>query len=107
MLPLGLSAGMSAGYAAIQNKIYVSRTTALVFSNEETEHIMRIVESLEESILLVKRVSEPIENETKGQKGGFFPMLLRTLAASLLGSAWTGKGVIGAVEGTTRADETF
>ena len=48
---------------------------------------MRIVESLEESILLVKRISETIENETKGQKGGFFPILLRTLAASLLGSA--------------------
>ena len=42
MLPLGLSAGMSAGYATIQNKIYGSRTTALVFSNEETEDIMRI-----------------------------------------------------------------
>ena len=68
---------------------------------------MRIVESLEESILLVKRISETIENETKGQKRGFFPMLLRTLAASLLGSAWTGKGVIRAVEGTTRAGETF
>ena len=48
---------------------------------------MRIVESLEESTLLVKRISETIENETKGQKRGFFPMLLRTLAASLLGSA--------------------
>ena len=34
-------------------------------------------------------------------------MLLRTLAASLLGSALTGTGVIRAGEGTIRAAENF
>ena len=45
LLPLGLSAGMSATYAAIQKKIYRSGTTALIISNEEMEDIMKIVKS--------------------------------------------------------------
>ena len=57
--------------------------------------------------MLVKGISETIKNETKEQKGGFFPMLLETLAASLLGSVLTGKGVIRTGEGTIRADQDF
>ena len=34
--------------------------------------IIRIVKSLEDSGLLLKRVSETIQNEAKEQKGGFF-----------------------------------
>ena len=34
-------------------------------------------------------------------------MLLGTLAATVLGNALEGRGVIRAVEGTTRAGETF
>ena len=45
---------------------------------------MKIVKSLEECGLLIKGVSETIENESKEQKGGFLGMLLSTLAASLL-----------------------
>ena len=59
---------------------------------------MKIVKSLEESGLLVKGISETIKNETKEQKGGFVPLLLGTLATSLLGSVLTGKGVIRAGE---------
>ena len=51
------------------------------------QNIMKILKSLEESGLLVKGISETIKNETKEQKGRFLPMLLGTLAASLLGSA--------------------
>ena len=43
LLPLGLSAGMSAPDAKIQKKIYGSGTTALIISNEEMEYIMKIV----------------------------------------------------------------
>ena len=70
------------------------------------EDIMKIV-SLEESGLLLKGISETIKNEAKEQKGGFFPMLFRPLAASILGSALTGTGVIRAHEGTIRAGENF
>ena len=38
LLPLGLSAAMSAADAAIQNKICGSDTTALIISNEEMEN---------------------------------------------------------------------
>ena len=47
LLPLGLTAEMSAEDAAIQNKIYGSGITALKISNEKMEDIMKIVKSLE------------------------------------------------------------
>ena len=105
LLPLGLSAGISAADVAIENKIYESGSTALIISNKEVEDIMKIVKSLEESGLLIKGISETIKNEGKQQKGGFLPMLFGTLAASMLGSALTGKEVIRAGEGTIRAGE--
>ena len=40
LLPLGLSAGMSAVDVAIQKKIYGSGTTALIISNKEMEDII-------------------------------------------------------------------
>ena len=89
LLPLGLSAGMSAADVAILKKIDESGSTALIISNEEMDDIMKIVKSLEESGLLVKRISESIKSETKEQKGRFLPMLLRTLAAIVLGNALT------------------
>ena len=52
---------------------------------------MKIVEFLDKSWLLITKISETIKNETKEQKGQFFPMLLGILAASLPGSALTGK----------------
>ena len=71
LLAFGLSAGMSAADTAIQKKIYGSGTTALIFSNGEMEDIIKIVKSLEESGLLMQRISETIKNETKEQKGIF------------------------------------
>ena len=47
--------------------------------------LMKIVKSLEDYGLLLKGVSEAIQNEAKKQKGGFLGMLLGTLGASLLG----------------------
>ena len=45
--------------------------------------------------------------EAKGQKTRFPSMLLETLAASILGNALTGKGVIRAGEGVIRAGQSF
>ena len=98
---------MSAAGATIQMNIYGSETTALITLNEEMGNITKIVKSVEESGLLVKGIREAIKNETKEQKGGFLPMLLRTLAIALLGSALTGKGVIRAGEGVITAGENF
>ena len=54
---------------------------------------MKIVKSLEDSGLLIKGVSERIQNKAKEQKGGFLSMLLSTLGASLLGNMLAGEGV--------------
>ena len=48
-----------------------SATRALIISNEEMKDIMKIVECLEDSGLLMKGITQTIENETKERKGGF------------------------------------
>ena len=58
------------------------------------DHIMKIVQCLEDSNILLKGVSKTIKNETKKQKGEFLGMLLGTLGASLLGNLLRGKGII-------------
>ena len=67
------------------------------------EDIMKIVKSLEDSSLLIKGVSETIQNEVKEEKGGFLSMLLGTLGVSLLGNMLAGKGMNRAEEGIIRA----
>ena len=63
-----------------------SETTNLIISNEEMNDTMKIVQALESSIILLKRVTKRIKNETKEQKGGFLSMLLGTLGVTLLGN---------------------
>ena len=67
------------------------------------EDIIKMVKSLKDSGLLLKGVSETIQNEAKEQKGGFFSALLGTLGASLLGNILAGKGMNRAGEGFIRA----
>ena len=76
-------------------------------SNYEIEDIIKIVESLQDSGLLLKWVTETVQNEVKEQKGGFLGMLLGTLGASLLGNLLTGKGIYraGKGKGINRAGE--
>ena len=77
---LGITAAASAIGAGIQKKIRGSGTTTLIIIlNEEMNDIMKIVQALEDSNILLKGISKAIENETKEQKGGFLGMLLRTL----------------------------
>ena len=107
LLPLELSTGMSAADVAIKKKTHGSIITALIISNEEMEDIMKIVKSLDKSVLLVIGIRGTIKHETKEQTGGLLPMLLGTLTASLFGSALTRKGVIRAGEGPIRAGENL
>ena len=48
------------------------------------KYIMKLVKYLEDSGLLIKGVSETIENKAEEQKGRFLSMLLGVLGASLL-----------------------
>ena len=91
LAPLGITAAASALDAGIQKKIHGSGNTTLIISNEEMNDIMKIVQALEDSNILLKGVTKTIEDETKEQKGGFLNMLLGTLGASLLRNLLAGK----------------
>ena len=68
-----------------KKKIYGSGTTTSVISSEEMNDIMKIVQALEDSNILLKGVTKTIGNETREQKGGLLSMLLGILGASILG----------------------
>ena len=102
LIPSGLTAAVSAADAGIHKKVFGSGTTTLMITNDEMEDI-KIVKSLVDSGLLLKGVSETIQNEAKEQKGGFLSMLLGTLGVSLLGNILAGKGMNRAGEGFVRA----
>ena len=71
LTPLGLTSAVSAKDAAIQRKMYGSGITILIISNEEMTGIRKIVKALKDSGLLIKGVSETIQNEAKHQKVDF------------------------------------
>ena len=101
LIPLGLTAAASAADAGIYKRILGSghNNTALIISNDEIEDIIKIVKSLEDSGLLLKGVTETVQNEVKAQKRGFLSMLLDILGASLLGDLLTGRGIYRAGKG--------
>ena len=112
LIPLGLTAVASAADAGIHKNILGSghnNNTTLIISNEEMDNLLEIIKSLEDSGVLLKGVSETIQNEAKEQKGGSRGMLLGTLGASLLGDLLTknltGKGVTRAGEKVIRGGE--
>ena len=75
------------------------RVQQLKISNKEMNNIMKIVQALEDSNILLKGVTKTIKNETKEQKGGSLSMLLGTLGATLLGNLLAGKGIVRASSG--------
>ena len=78
----------------IIKKKYGFGTTTLIISNKETNDMMKIVEAVEDSNILLKGVTKAINNETKEEKRGFLGMLLVPLRASLLGNMLTRKGIV-------------
>ena len=114
LIPLELTAAASAADAGIHKKILGSgrrhsssalRNTMLIISNKDIEGLIKIVKSLEDSGLLLKGVTESVQNAVKEQKGGFLSMLLGTLGAILLGNLLAGKGVDRAGKRIIRAGE--
>ena len=71
--------------------------TTLIISNDEIEDIMKIF--TKDSGLLLKGVTETVQNEVKGQNGGFLSLFLGTLGASLLGNLLTGRWINRAEKG--------
>ena len=110
LVTLGLTAEASAADAGIHKKILGfghNNNITLIISNDEMDDILEIVKSLEDSGVLLKGISETIQNEAKELRGGFLSMLLGTLGASLLGDLLkknlSGKGIIRVGEGTSTA----
>ena len=71
LAPLGLAAAMSAIDGSIQKKIHGSGIK-LIIEEEDMKDIMKIIEALENSVIILKGVSKTIENETKEQKKRIF-----------------------------------
>ena len=65
LIPLGLTTAVSGTDAAIHKQMFWSGMATLTLSNEEMNNIMKIVQSLEESGLMVKDVSKTIKNGAK------------------------------------------
>ena len=72
-----MTAAAAAVDAGIQKKIHGSVTTTLIIPNKEMNDIMKIVQALEDSNLLLKRITKAIENETKKQKRRIFRNVVR------------------------------
>ena len=70
-----------------------------MISNKEMNDMMKIVQALQDSKILLKGITKTIENETNEKKGGLLSVLLDTLGASLLGNLLTGKGILRAGSG--------
>ena len=90
LAPLGLTAAMSAIDGSIQKELHGSGVK-LIIEQEDMNDIMKIIEALENSGILLKGVTKTIENETKEQRGGFLGMFLGTFGDSLLGNLLTGE----------------
>ena len=72
--------------------------TTLIISDEEIIDVMYMVQSLEESGLLLKAVCKAMQKEVNKQKDRFLSMLLDSLRrSSLLGKLIKGKGLLSKV----------
>ena len=86
LIPLGLTAAAAAADAGIHKKILGSgrrhsfssapKTTTQIISNDKMKDIIEAIKSLKDSGLLLKGVTETIQNEAKEQKGGFLSILI-------------------------------
>ena len=104
LAPLGLTAAMPAIDGSIQKKIHESGIK-LIIEEDDMKDILKIIEALENSGILLKGVTKMTENETKEKRGGFLSMLLGPLGASLLSNLLTGKGIMRAGDGIVRVGE--
>ena len=68
---------------------------------------MKIVQALENSNILLKRVTKTNKNEAKEQKASFLSMFLASLGASLLGNVLAGKGIVRACSGNNKSKNNY
>ena len=85
-----------------KKKVHGSGTTTLIISNEEMNDIMKIVQTREDSKILLKMVLKQLKMKQNNNKKIFLSMLLGTLGASLLGNRLAGKGIVRAGYGSKK-----
>ena len=97
LMPSGLTATASVRDATIYKKIIWSGrhlsdlllrpldfASRLSISNKETNGIMKIAQSIKESGLLVKTISETIQNKAKKRKGRFLSYVIRNIKCQFI-----------------------
>ena len=67
-----------------QEAVKAGKGFILFISNEDFDDIIKIVESLEKSDLLIDGATETVKNEIKKQEGGFLSAMMAPMAASLI-----------------------
>ena len=77
LISLGLTAAASAADAGIHKKIVGSGTTTLIISNEEMNDIMKIMQALEDSNILLQGITKTNKNKTKKTKRRIFKYVIR------------------------------
>ena len=65
LAPLEITEAASPIDAEIQEKMHGFRTITLIISNKEMSDLMKIVQALEDSNILLKGVTKTIRNKTK------------------------------------------
>ena len=85
LFPLGLTTAASAADAGIHKKILGSgNTTTLIISNDEMNDVIKIVNYLEDSGLLLKGVIGTVQNEVKEQNGKFLSKLFLNIKSKFI-----------------------
>ena len=64
--------------------VRVGKGFVLFISNEDVDDIIKIVNSLGNSGILIDRITKAVEHQIKKQEGGFLGALLAPLAASVV-----------------------
>ena len=106
LIPLGLTAAASAADTGIHKRILGSGNTTLIVSNNEIEDIIKIIKPLENSGLLLKGVTETVQNELRDQKGVFlvcYILVCYFLTGREINTAGKGRGINRECEGVFRA----
>ena len=112
--PLAVQAAASAVDAGVQKAIHgsgnrMNKKFKLCINSDELKDILQVIAALEHSGAIMEGITETVADKIEKQEGGFLPMLLGSLAASLLpsllGIKSSGRGGVRAGEGGVRAGE--
>ena len=103
---MAVQTAASAIDAGVQKAIHgtgsgINKKFKLCINSDELKDILQVIAALETSGSLVEGITETVADKIQKQEGGFLPMLLGSLAASLIPMLFnSGKGGVRAGERT-------